>query len=120
MSGEVRSFRDLDAWKLAYRLGLDLYKMTRQFPAYERFGLASQLRRAGVSLASNIAEGFGRGSRQDYVRFLRIAKGSCNEIETQVQFALDLEYIDDGLYDHISRETTRVAQVLSGLIRSLR
>lgn len=86
---EIRSHRDLIAWQKAVDLGLEVYRLTRSFPDAERFGLISQLRRAGVSVSSNIAEGYGRGTTADYLRFLRAARGSLYEIDTQLCSAFD-------------------------------
>jgi four helix bundle protein len=85
--GEIQSFRDLVVWQRSVDLGVWLYQLTAQFPEAERFGLSQQLRRAGVSVSSNIAGGYGRGSANDYLRFLRNSRGSLNEIETQLVYA---------------------------------
>ena len=76
----IRDFRDLEVWQKAVDLSADVYTLTRKFPAEERFGLTAQLRNAAVSVSSNIAEGNGRGSRKDYIRFLMNSKGSVNEV----------------------------------------
>jgi len=115
----INSYKDMDAWKLGYQLGLEIYKATKGFPDDERFGLVSQLRRGGISIPSNIAEGFGRGSKQDYVRFLRVARGSLNEVETQLMFAGDLGYLAREEQETLMERCQRVARVLGGLIRSL-
>lgn len=118
-TGHVKSYRDLIAWQRAFSLGVAIYRLTREFPDHERFGLTSQIRRAAVSIASNIAEGYGRGSRTDYARFLRMARGSLFEVETQLQFAVELTYISHGQFDEFTRQVNDVARVLSGLIKSL-
>ncbi|WP_445425003.1 four helix bundle protein [Alishewanella sp. HL-SH06] len=86
---------DLKVWKLAMDLVVDVYAITRQFPDIEKFGLASQMQRAAVSIPSNIAEGAGRESNADFVRFLTIARGSLSELETQLLIAQRLGYITD-------------------------
>jgi four helix bundle protein len=91
----MKSHCDLDAWKKAMDLARQVYAVTRAFPADERFGLTNQVRRAVVSVPSNIAEGAARGSPADFVRFLRIALGSLAEVETQVLLASELGYLAD-------------------------
>lgn len=110
-------FTDLIAWQRAYELSLRTYDLTRVFPADERFGLTSQMRRASVSIPSNIAEGWGRGSRADYVRFLHHARGSAFELRTQLWLACDLGYcnIDNCAMNLIDE----VERLMIGLIRSL-
>jgi four helix bundle protein len=90
----AKSFRELIAWQRAIALTTLLYKLTQQFPREEIYGLASQLRRAGVSVASNIAEGYGRGTRGEYRNFLGIARGSVLEILTQLVIARELGLAD--------------------------
>lgn len=84
-SRPVRSYEDLDAWQMGVQIAEDTYRATQDFPKDETFGLRSQMRRASVAVASNIAEGWGRNSRKDYIRFLRIARGSLYELKTQVE-----------------------------------
>jgi four helix bundle protein len=115
----IKSFRDLVAWQLAYALGLDVVRSLASFPVEERFGLALQLRRSAVSVASNIAEGFGRGSRSDYARFLYIARGSLYELNTQVQFAGDLGYLDPECRTRLAGQIDECERVLWGLIRAI-
>lgn len=115
----IRSHRDLHAWQHSYALGLALYRATTGFPAEERFGLTSQLRRCAVSIASNIAEGYGRGSRQDYLRFLRTARGSICELDTQLHFAHDLGFLDRSTGQELADIVRSAEMVLAGLIRSL-
>jgi len=117
--GTIGSSRDLIAWQRSVDLGTWLYKLTAEFPDLERFGLSQQLRRAGVSVWSNIAEGYGRGSRTDYLRFLRNARGSLNEIETQLVYA---ERLGLGGSDKLAKAQALMSEctrILGGLIRSL-
>jgi len=95
----IESFRDLIAWQKAYALGVNVHRFATGLPNSEQFGLAAQLRRGSVSIASNIAEGYGRGSRADYIRFLKIARGGLYELDTQLMFALDFGYIEQASYD---------------------
>ena len=119
MSSEIQSYRDLIAWQKAFKLGLMIYRLTKQFPDEERFGLISQLRRASVSVPSNIAEGYGRQSRNEYVRFLKIGRGSLYEIDTQLLFAVELQYVSHEMYDQTKSLLDECSRVLGGLIRSL-
>lgn len=90
----IRDYRDLRVWQLAMNLAVSIYESTGKFPSEERFGLISQLRRAAVSVPSNIAEGNTRNSTADYLRFLRIARGSLAEINTQLLLAEHLGYLN--------------------------
>jgi len=115
----IRSYKDLVAWQRAYAVGLAVYRLTKSFPSDERFALTSQIRRSAISIASNIAEGYGRGSQKDYVRFLRVARASLMELETQLQFARDLGYLPEAGFSEISSKIDEAAKPLSGLIRSV-
>jgi four helix bundle protein len=115
----VKSFRDLVVWRKSMRLCLQIYQLTRQFPREETYGLASQMRRAGVSAPSNIAEGFGRRSAADYRAFLAMARGSILEIETQLEIARELKYSDPKLLaraSELAEEVSRMLWALSGRI----
>ncbi len=114
----VRTFRDLIAWQKSMELARTLYVATRAMPSDERFGLTSQMRRATVSVPSNIAEGFGRESRVDLLKFLRIARGSLNEVATQYELATSMQMIPaQPMISDLIEETDRVLQ---GLIKSLK
>jgi four helix bundle protein len=113
MSGD---YRNLIAWQKAKRLALDVYRCTRKFPRDEIYGLTSQMRRAAVSVPSNIAEGKGRHSHKDLVHFLYHARGSLLELETQISIARDLEYIDQPAFEILESETEEVGRILNGLI----
>ena len=115
-----QSFRDLVAWQKAIELTLAIYKVTAGFPDSERFGLTNQMRRAAVSVASNIAEGYGRSTKGEYVLFLGHARGSCSEIETQIVIAKALGFGTPR--DLSSAETlcSDAGRLLGGLIRSIR
>jgi len=119
MSGDITTFRDLHAWQKAFALGLGVYEVTKEFPADERFGLISQLRRASVSVTSNIAEGYGRGTTLDYLRFLRMARGSLYEIDTQLSFSLELGYMTGTSYEQLRAKLEESGRLLGGLIRSV-
>ncbi|USO00370.1 MAG: four helix bundle protein [Phycisphaeraceae bacterium] len=115
----MKSYEDLVAWRLAVSACIDVYRVTQRFPSDERFGPTQQLRRAAVSVPSNIAEGYGRGSRQEYTRFLRVARGSLNEVETQLLIAEKLGYFGKAEHDETREKLAEAGRVLAGLIRSL-
>jgi len=115
----VRSFRDLLVWRKARALVRNVYTVTRAFPADERFGLTNQLRRSAVPVPSNIAEGYGRGQRRDYVRYLQIARGSLFELQTQLLLAGDLGYITEADAENCVEEAQAVFGLLQRRIRSL-
>jgi len=117
--GTVSSYQDLDAWKMGVALVKAVYVLTRGFPSDERFGLTSQLRRAAVSIPSNIAEGWGRGSTQEYVRFLRVARGSLYEVETQLTIACELSLATTEQVEAVKQDADQVGRVLAGLIKSI-
>ncbi len=119
MSGAIQSYRDLDAWKLAVAMVGAVYRFTASFPADERFGLTTQLRRASVSVPSNIAEGWGRGSTAEYLRFLRTARGSLYEVETQVIIATQLGFASAAEAAAMQEQAEHVGRVLAGLVRSI-
>ena len=116
---DVNGFRDLKVWELGKKLALDVYSSSKNFPKDELFGLTSQMRRAAVSIPSNIAEGFNRYHSKDYRRFLYIALGSCAELETQTEIAFELEYLrmedKDKLLENIDHES----RMLNNLIKKL-
>jgi four helix bundle protein len=115
--GEIKTFRDLVAWQRAMALSRLVYRVTAKMPETERFGLTMQMRRASVSVPSNIAEGYARQSLPEYVRFLRIARASLAELDTQLELASSMEMIaKDAEQFEVLGETDRVLQ---GLIRSL-
>ena len=119
MEGKIISYRDLVAWQKARELVREIYLLTAKFPVGERFGLVSQMDRAAVSIPSNIAEGYGRSTTQDYLRFLRIARGSAFELETQLVLAGDLALCPVTDVDRISDMLHEVIRVLQGLMASL-
>ena len=98
------------------RLAKNIYVLTQEFPKEERYGLAQQMRRAAVSVPSNIAEGAGRGSRADYLRFLYMARGSLTELDTQVELSTALSYVPEKYEEGLKNLVARVGKTLSGLI----
>ena len=116
----MKSYRELNAWQKSYALALAVYQATRTFPRAEVFGLTSQLRRASVSIPANIAEGYCRHGRGDYLRFLSIAQGSVGELDTLLSLAHDLSYLDDVTLNQLAGSLTEVSKLLTGLTKSLR
>ena len=116
----LKSFQELDAWRKAHLLALSIYTVTSTFPPEERFGLISQFRRAASSVPANIAEGFGRRSTKDFVRYLEIASGSLEEIRYFVILSKDLGYLDGQHFSELNRDCDEVGRLLGGLAQSLR
>ena len=110
----------LRAFQLADELAVGVYQTTRSSPREELFGLSAQMRRAAVSVVSNIVEGCGRNSRADYLRFLDIAFGSFRELEYQLSLAHRLGYLDPEAHELLREKCTETSKVLAALIRSLR
>jgi len=113
------SYKDLIAWQKGMDLVTTVYDATEGFPSHEQFGLVSQLRRAAVSVPSNIAEGKAHYSNRDFVRFLRHARGSLAEIETQILIAQQRKYLSDTTVTKLGRQLDELGRILSGLIDSL-
>lgn len=115
--GKVNSFKDLEVWKIGVEFVTVLYKITKEFPKEEEFGLKSQIRRCAVSIPSNIAEGAGRKSTQDFIRFLYISNGSLCELETQLIISKSLGYIkEESVYIDYVKQLRRM---LNNLIKPL-
>ena len=110
-------YRDLVVWQKSRRLASNVYRLSQSFPRSEIFGLTSQMRRAAISVISNIAEGHGRLSIDDTIRFLVIARGSLLEIEAQAVVAIDLEYLDEVVGEQLIAEALDAVRLLNGLIR---
>ena len=118
--GEVKSYQDLIVWQKAMDLVTEIYRITKNFPKEEIYGLTNQMRRAAISIPSNIAEGHARKSRAEYIRFLSIAQGSRAELETQILIAVRLGYLADdesncafSLLNEISRMISTIKQRLA-------
>jgi four helix bundle protein len=116
----IKSYRDLQVWRLAINLSTEVYATTSSFPKNEIFGLCSQLQRAAVSVASNIAEGHARESTKEYLRFISIALGSLAELETQFIISNNLNYINQVNLDGILEKTSEIGRMLRGLQKSLK
>ncbi len=107
-------------WQRAYELVLDVYQIAKTFPKEEKFGLSSQTQRAAISVPANIAEGYERNHRKEYLQFLYISKGSLGEVETYLLLARDLDYISENNYQKIEEKRKETARLLNGLIKSLK
>lgn len=116
----VRSYRDLIAWQKSIDLVAEIYRSTRSFPREEIYGLVSQLRRAAVSVPSNIAEGHARLTTGEFRQFLGHALGSLMEIETQIVISERLEYIEKSESDRMMERTAEVGKIIRGLLKSLK
>jgi len=114
----METFKDVIAWQKAYQLTLLIYKYTRDFPKNEEFGLKSQVRRAAVSIISNIAEGFKRNGKNDQLRFYNTAQSSLEEVKCQIMLACDLGYFGKPRYVELDQLSDEVGKVLYGWIQS--
>ena len=115
----LKNYRELKVWQKAYQVCIDIYKITKVFPREERYGLTSQIRRAAVSVPSNIAEGYGRKTTQEYIQALYIAYGSNCELETQILLSGDLGYIKLDVLNKLQENIKGVERMLKALIKSL-
>ena len=117
--GAIRDYKDLAVWQRARELVQELYRLTEGLPREELFGLSAQIRRAAVSIPSNIAEGYGRQSLIDYIRFLKVARGSCYELETQLILCSDLGYLSEDETQTAFSLLKQTQKLLISLIKSL-
>lgn len=116
---KIRSYRDLDVWKLGMEIVLEVYRLTKKFPKEELYGLVIQMRKAAVSITSNIAEGFNRISNKEYPQFLYISIGSCGELETQTEASYLLEYINQNERNSLIEKLDHESRMLRNLIKKL-
>jgi four helix bundle protein len=114
------NFRQLGTWRRAYQLTLHVYRSTNGFPDHERYGLISQLRRAAVSVVSNIAEGAGRRNDRELARYLGIARGSVRELECQLLLSRDLGYLHSEDWSALDTQSQEVSKMLNSLMRRVR
>lgn len=113
----INSFTKLDAWQEGHKLVLMIYKITQNFPKDEIFGLTNQIRRAAVSITSNISEGFSRQSYKEKIQFYHISLGSTTEVQNQILIARDVGYISKNEFQNISEKTIKINKILNGLIK---
>ena len=120
MTKIVQSYRDLVAWQKAMNLVTEIYRLSQKFPKEEMFGLISQVRRAAVSVPSNIAEGHSRPSRKEFQYFLGNARGSLSELETQMMIGRNLDYLNEAELTNILNIAAEVGRILNGLMASIK
>lgn len=111
--------KKLDAWLLSFEFAKEIYRNTEYFPANEKFGLVSQLRRAAVSIPTNIAEGAGRKSKKEFINFLSIALGSLSEVDTLLLLARDLKFIEREITEELLIRLNIIGKLVYGLMKSL-
>lgn len=116
----IKSFTDLDVWQAGHDLVIAIYRLTRDFPPEERFGLISQMRRCAVSITSNIAEGFSRETVADKIRFYVMAQGSLTELQNQLLIARDIGYLTPSDFQAMAVKTVAVSKLINGSMRYLR
>jgi four helix bundle protein len=114
---KIKSFTDLYAWKEAHKLVIMIYKTTELFPQKETFGLTNQLRRAAVSISSNIAEGFSRNTNKDKFQFYTMAQGSLTELQNQILVARDVDYLMNEEFKKLANQSVTVHKLINGLKR---
>jgi four helix bundle protein len=115
----LNNYKELNVWQKAYQLCLSVYKATKHFPKDEKYGLTSQIRRSAISIPSNIAEGYGRKTTLEYVRFLYIAYGSLCELETQTMISGDLDYVVKARFQELIIAIGNVERMLKAMIKAL-
>ncbi len=113
------SFKELVVWQKSHAFTLSVYEVTKKLPKDEQFGLTSQIRRAAVSIPSNIVEGYERGSMKEFQRFLLIARGSNAEVQEQLLLAYELGYIDKRDFDNLSQQSVEVNKLINGFRKGL-
>ena len=109
----INSYKKLEIYQRSYKLALQIHEITKNFPETERYDLTSQIRRASKSIPTNIAEGYGRQSKDEFKRFLRISLGSCNETQVHLEFCKDLGYINKDIYEKLSRENNEIGRMIN-------
>ena len=119
MSGKVKSYRDLEVWQKSMTLVKEVYQATDQFPGEEKFGLVNQIRRAAVSIPSNLAEGQARSTTGQFQHFINIAIGSIAELETQILLSSELGYLKADRYQHLLERLNTIGKMLRGLDKAL-
>ena len=118
--GEIKSYRDLVVWQKSMKLVTEVYQLTKKLPKDEFYGLNMQLRRCSVSIPSHIAEGYGRHSTKDYIRYLQIATGSLFELQTQLEICLNLAYLSEEDFKNLDEKSREIERMRVSLINKLR
>jgi len=115
----MKSHKDLDVWKKSIDLSVEVYRLSESFPKEEMYGITSQMRRASVSIASNIAEGAARRTDKDFIHFLHMALGSASELDTQIEIMIKVGYADSIAMKELQKSNGVISKMLYGLIRSI-
>jgi four helix bundle protein len=118
--GKIEKFEDIEAWQKARKLNRDIYSITKSDEFCKDFALKNQIRKAGISVMSNIAEGFERSGTGEFVQFLAIAKGSAGEVRSQLYIALDQDYITQKTFKDLNDLTDEISNLIGGLMKYLR
>ena len=116
---KIKKFEDLESWKKARKLTNAVYDATAAGRFTRDFGLKDQIRRASISILSNIAEGFERGGDKEFLQFLAVAKGSCGEVRSQLYIAIDQGYLHQDLFDELSERAAEIGRLISGMMKYL-
>jgi four helix bundle protein len=119
MTGKIKTYRDLNIWNASIELVKDIYKLTEKFSQQEIYGLTSQMRRAAISIPSNVAEGFRRQHNKEFKQFLYTTLGSCAELETQITIAKELRYIQQDKEDALLEKLDHICRMISNLVKKL-
>src|SRR5437588_11937876 len=119
MTATISKFEDIESWKCARSFANEIYRLSGTGNFARDFGLKDQIRRAAISILSNIAEGFERGGDNEFLQFLSIAKGSCGEARAQLYIALDQSYISVVQFESLTKATADISQLISGLMKYL-
>ncbi|MCK5416572.1 four helix bundle protein [Candidatus Parcubacteria bacterium] len=117
MNNKIKTFTDLLVWKEGHKLVLEIYKVTKDFPRDEIFGLVSQMRRCSISITSNVAEGFGRKGYKEKIQFYYLAQGSMTELKNQLLIARDVGYLNENIFNKIAEISNNTHALLQGLIK---
>jgi|SRR3989344_5778824 len=117
MENKIRTFHDLKVWQESHKLVIMIYKSTKSFPNEEMSGITNQLRRASISISSNISEGFGRRSIKDKIHFYTMALGSLNEVQNQVLISKDLNYLREKDWRDLEERIILISKMMSGLVK---
>jgi four helix bundle protein len=119
MENKTKSFEELDAWKKAHEFVIEIYKTTENFPKSEIFGLVSQFRRSAVSVAANIAEGYGKNGPKDKLRFYNISQGSIEECRYYILLSKDLNYVTNEIYNKLDKDIELCSKLLNSYYRAI-
>ena len=117
--GEIKSFKDLKVWQKAHQLTLNIYKVTKEFPDDEKFGLTIQIRRSCSSVPTNVVEGFKRQSKKDQAHFFNVAQSSLEETKYHLILSRDLGYLENGIFEELLERTEEVSRMLYAYRRSV-